>query len=167
MKRLRLTRWTASFGPPAAAVALFAAWWPVPEPVMVPNGLPIASLHAEPFSGDTLREFADRASARNPFRLNRRPASVRFDPSGAYPPPPTPPPPPPPPPPKPVLQLVGLIIGGEPSAIVEGLPGHDTGAVLRRGDELAGVTFDLLRGDSVVLRGYDTVWVLGPRSLTP
>jgi len=154
-------------GPPAALIALLAAWYPLPEPIMVPSGLAVASLAAKRVDPDSLRQFSDRTVARNPFRVSRRSSSVRFDPSGVYPPPPTPPPPPPPPPPKPTLQLVGLVVGEVPTAILEGLPGHDNGAVLRRGEELAGVTFDMLRGDSVVLRGYDTVWVLGPRGGRP
>ncbi|MCG8468066.1 MAG: hypothetical protein MJB57_07620 [Gemmatimonadetes bacterium] len=147
--------------PLAAVVGAVLAWSPVRSPRMVPSALPVPSTWAAAPNPDTLRELADRAWARNPFRLDRRPSGVPFDPSGAYPPPP------PPPPAKPTLELAGVVSGAVPAVIVEGLPGREDGVVLKLGEAFAGVTFDRLHGDSAVLRGLDTAWVLGPRGGRP
>lgn len=98
---------------------------------------------------------------RNPFRLERRPTSVRFgsleselapedvqvhvD--------------------RPRLTLAG-IVGGPPwMVLVEGIPGRESGAVLIQGEEINGFRLEHVHGDTAVLIGIDTTWVLLPKQV--
>jgi len=66
----------------------------------------------------------------------------------------------PPHPAAPQLVLRG-IIGGPPwEAIIDGIPGHEAGVLLRAGQGMAGVAIRTVRRDTVVARGFDTTWVL-------
>ena len=95
--------------------------------------------------------------ARDPFRVTRRAAEVAYDPVrlaqlATVPPVP-----------KPVLTLVGLVAGTEPTAIVVGLPGVDGPRVLRLGDQVARITLKAISRQEVRLEGMDTTWVLRVR----
>jgi hypothetical protein len=88
--------------------------------------------------------------------LERRPADVRFgvelltvqQPPRA---------------PRPALVLLG-VLGGQPwRAVLDGVPGHTGSMVVAEGDSLAGLTIRAVGSDSVVVAGFDTVWVLGLR----
>lgn len=101
-------------------------------------------------------DLAQRVVARDPFRLDRRPASVPF---GAEEPSPVAEPPRPA---RPALQLSG--VSGPPwQAVLEGLPGHEGGVVAREGDRFADLHVRLVRADSVIVDARDTTWVLRVR----
>jgi len=98
--------------------------------------------------------LASALAATDPFRASRHPSPVAYRPEldGA--------PPPPPRPPRPGLAISG-IIGGPPwSAVLEGVPGRDGGAVVRAGDTLGGLRVRAVRSDTVVITGMDTTWRL-------
>lgn len=98
------------------------------------------------------------ASSTTPFRLDRRPPTVRYGlPAGP------PAPPQPPPPPKPVLQLTGIVWGAEPAAIVEGVPGVEGPAVFMVGQMIGGISLTRLKADQAEFAGLDTTWVLKVR----
>lgn len=95
------------------------------------------------------------------FRFDRKAARVRFNPSGPVGQPGVTPPPAPP---RPAIRLVG-IIGGPPwTALVEGVPGRESGVLLRVGETSGGIRVTSLAGDSGVFAGFDTVWVLRVRT---
>ena len=92
--------------------------------------------------------------ATDPFRAARHPSPVAYKPEleGA--------PPPPPRAPRPALAVSG-IIGGPPwSAVLEGIPGREGGAVVRGGDTLGGLRVRQVTRDTVVITGMDTTWRL-------
>ena len=104
---------------------------------------------------DSLDAVATRG---DPFRQSRRPAPVPFDPVN-----PTDAPPPPAAP-RPSLALVGILIGDEPAALIDGLPGVDGTRVLRVGETAAGYTVRRIEPDRVTVQGADTTWTLTVRS---
>jgi len=92
--------------------------------------------------------------ARDPFRVTRRSSPVTYDPVRMAQPAV-------PPSPKPTLALVGIVWdAGEPTALVEGLPGVDGPRPLRPGDTVAGLRVRAIRADRVVITGLDTTWTL-------
>ena len=97
----------------------------------------------------------------DPFRLDRKPAAIRFNPTGPVNQQGTPPPPAPP---RPNLRLVGIIGRAPWTTIVEGIPGREAGALMRIGDDLGGIRLTAVGGDSAVLTGFDTTWVLRVRA---
>lgn len=103
-----------------------------------------------PLSADSLATFP----ARDPFRLTRRPAPVAYDPLVGMPAPDQPPPA------RPPLQLTGISVGTEASAIVEGFPGTDGPQVVRPGQVVAGLRVRRITGTTVVIEGADTTWSL-------
>lgn len=94
---------------------------------------------------------------RDPFRVDRRPATVAYSPaleSG---------PPPPPRPPRPTLAVAG-IIGGPPwEALIEGVPGRQGSVLVRRGDTISGLRVRSVGRDTVHITGMDTTWTLSVR----
>lgn len=95
--------------------------------------------------------------SRDLFRFGRRPAPVAYDAArdvqtvavvAA---------------PKPVLLLVGIVAGAEPTAVIEGFPGVEGARVVRQGDEVAGLKVTRIGAAQVRLAGMDTVWVLHVR----
>lgn len=106
-------------------------------------------------------ESPDSAAAlmrdRNPFRLARRPAEVRF---GTEPPAPVAAPPDQP---HPTLLLAGLVGGPPWTVLVEGVPGSEAGMLLFMGEDAGGIHIERIRGDTVFLTGLDTTWVLTPK----
>ena len=104
-----------------------------------------------------LGHAAGRIRDHDPFRVARRPADVRFSPWGV------PNRPEQAPRIRPMLALAG-IIGGPPwSALVEGIPGRESGVLLNVGEESNGIRLTAVRGDTVLLSGFDTTWTLTPR----
>jgi hypothetical protein len=65
--------------------------------------------------------------------------------------------------PKPVLALVGLVHGADPTAVVEGFPGVEGGRVVRAGDWVGELRVVGIAADRVRIVGMDTVWVLKVR----
>jgi hypothetical protein len=105
-------------------------------------------------SGDSLAAAAKFTAQHNPFRLERKPATVAYSPEleGVVPVAVRPV--------RPMLALRG-IVGGPPwSAIVDGIPGRDASILLRQGDTIAGIVVRSIRKDTVVLKGTDTTWRL-------
>lgn len=121
--------------------------------------MPIGTVGADPtvgmFDADTLDKAAERVIARDPFRLDRHPASVAFSttPSGA---------PGPIMPPQPAVRLVlHGTIGGPPwKAILSGIPGHDGTTLMSTGDTLGGVLVRRVARDSVLVRVKDSTWAV-------
>lgn len=114
---------------------------------------------ARPLAADSL---AGVAAARDPFRVARTPAPVAFDAdvsAGAPPPLPRPPLPP--------LTLVGIALGAEPAALIDGLPGTETTRVLRLGETVAGYTIRRIEETHVLIAGPDTTWTLRVRGGSP
>ena len=92
--------------------------------------------------------------SRDPFRADRKPAPVAFNPN------PVEPPDQPPPPPKPALILTGIVWGTEPSALIDGLPGTEGSHLMRPGDVIGTIRLRHIAEDKVVLTGFDTTWTL-------
>lgn len=115
-----------------------------PSPVLVPRS-------------DALVASSEALVARDPFRLERKPSDVPYSPAreGV--------PPPPSHPPRPALAVTG-IVGGPPwEALLEGIPGRQGSALVRRGDTLSGLRVRSITKDTVRITGLDTSWVLTVR----
>jgi hypothetical protein len=144
--------WVAA-GSVALAVSAFA---PIggDAPPAVPRGVPPTPAAVRPYPVDSLARVA---VSRDLFRSTRRPAAIGYDaqraaaPSEASQVP------------KPVLTLVGLVAGGEPTAIIEGFPGVEGSRVVRPGDQVSGIKVIEIKRDRVRLAGMDTTWVLQVR----
>jgi hypothetical protein len=96
-------------------------------------------------------DAAARAAAEtDPFRLDRRPASVAYRPDfeGVAPPPK---------PLKPQLVLEGLVGA---AALIDGAPGHPTTAIVHVGDTLGALRIRHIGRDTVIVSGSDTTWRL-------
>jgi hypothetical protein len=152
-----------AFGLVAAGAA--AAVWAVMVPI-TSNGERMDSTRLSastslPPSGDPAPETVVAQAVRRPlFRPGRRPAAIGFDPAravGASPEASAPPVE------RPPLALSGIVWGGEPAAIVEGMPGVDGSTVLRRGESASGIRVVRIERTRVVLVGRDTVWTLEVR----
>lgn len=106
---------------------------------------------------DALVAASEALVTRDPFRLERKPSGVAYSPAleGA--------PPPPPRPPRPALAVSG-ILGGPPwEALLEGIPGREGSALVRRGDTLGGLRVRSITKDTVRITGMDTTWTLTVR----
>jgi hypothetical protein len=134
--------WTTAV--PAAPIAQRAAATAAPEVPRTDTAL--------------LAAAAKNLRAHDPFRLERKPAGVRYNPwetaSTAAPVAA---------PARPGLSLVGLVGGPPWNALVEGIPGHEPGVLLQLGDSAGGIRFVRLAGDTVLLAGFDTTWALTSR----
>ncbi len=141
------------------AIASIGAWTSaVPAPVAEPRETAPAVEPVAPVDTIALAAAAARIRARDAFRLDRKPTDVLYNPWE----PSAPAAPPPPPRALPPLALAGLV--GPPwNALIEGVPGRETGLLLTVGQQLNGITFVALRGDTVVLAGFDTTWTLTAR----
>ena len=149
------------------AIAATIAAWSTAIPMVEPVGPTASRGESTAFSiapaGDTnrLSHSAKNLRDHDPFRFERKPTGFRFNPSGPInqqvaPPAPAPP--------RPALRLVG-IIGGPPwTTVVEGVPGRESGVLLRSGEEVGGIRLTTVGGDSAVFAGFDTTWVLRARA---
>lgn len=116
----------------------------------VPRGASRAAETAD-VNGDAA---ASQLVAEDPFRAARHPSPIAYRPDieGA--------PPPPPRASRPALGVSG-IVGGPPwSAVLEGVPGREGGALVQAGDTLGGLKVRMVRRDTVVITGMDTTWRL-------
>jgi hypothetical protein len=133
----------------AAASALSSSTVPAPPWEALGNPAPILVPRS-----DALVAASEAFVARDPFRLERKPSGVAYSPAleGA--------PPPPPRPPRPALAVAG-ILGGPPwEALLEGIPGREGSALVRRGDTLGGLRIRSITRDTVRITGMDTAWAL-------
>lgn len=104
---------------------------------------------------DSITRGAAFSIDNDPFRLSRRPSSVRYSSTPA-----AAPPSPVATAPRPTLVLRG-IVGGPPwSAIVEGIPGREGTTLLRPGDSAGTLVVRSVGRDTVVIKGADTTWRL-------
>lgn len=99
----------------------------------------------------------ERIVARDPFRLDRRPADVPFDPD------PAPNDPPPPPPPRASVPVLIGIAGPPWQAVLEGVAGRDRAVVVRAGTRLGDLTVARITADTVFLDAPDTSFTLTVR----
>ena len=148
-RAVEVSLWVATLG--FGLVAALGARLPR-DGARVPVLHAMAAAQAE---GDSSSDAAAASLvASDPFRGPRHPSPVGYRPDleGA--------PPPPPRPPRPALAVSG-IIGGPPwSAVLEGVPGREGGAVVKGGDTLGGLRVRAVRRDTVVITGMDTTWRL-------
>lgn len=111
------------------------------------------------WDADSLANVAERVVEKDPFRLERRPSLVAYDPSiemapGSMPAMR---------PPRAALVLSG-ILGGPPwQALLEGVPGRTGTTVLSAGDTVGDIRIRLVTRDSVIVQSRDTTWRLGVR----
>lgn len=143
----------------AVAIASIGAWTTaIPAASVLESPAAIASPSPVPPDTLALASSAARLRSRDPFRIERKPADLRYNPwepvAASTPAPAAP---------HPVLALVGLVGGPPWNALLEGVPGRETGMLLQLGDSAAGIRFVALRGDTVVLAGFDTTWSLSAR----
>ena len=156
----RTLRWAAWAIAALIVLASMRAWATVVPSVRTPAPPMLPSPGSPPAIDTTALDAAAAALRdRNPFRVARRPADVRFSPweprtQHSEPTAPTPR--------RPTLALVG-ILGGPPwIALVEGIPGQESGVLLSVGQEANGIVLREIQGDTAVLVGLDSTWVLTP-----
>lgn len=123
---------------------------------------PIISAAPEPrrLDADSIAQAVAYVVANDPFRLSRHPATVAYSPAleGLAPPAPVRPP-------RPNLVLRG-VVGGPPwSAILDGIPGREGSALVRRGDSLGTLVVRAVGRDTVIIKGADTTWRLTVKPL--
>jgi hypothetical protein len=143
-----------------AAAARFALRTPVR---VASDSAPLshAVLQTEPLPPASVDSLAGAAAGHDPFRMSRSPAGVRFDPGDALA---VPLPMAPPMVSRPQLVLVGVVLGSEPTALIEGLPGADGPRLLRLGERVGGFGLREVTADGAVIAGPDTVWTLRVRT---
>lgn len=142
----------------AGSIAAWATAIPASTPTSSRGAVGTAAPETPAPDTMALAASAARLRLHDPFRLERKPADVRYDPwqpvttpaiAAA--------------PVRPTLSLAGLVGGPPWNALVEGIPGRESGALLLLGDSAGGLRFVALRGDTVVLAGFDTTWSLTAR----
>jgi hypothetical protein len=116
------------------------------------------ALRTPPAPPDSLARLV---SGKNPFRASRSPAGVAFDPRaaamlGSAPIPPAPA--------RPPLSLAGLLLGDQPAALIEGLPGVEGARLMRLGERAGEYQVRSITNDRVVVAGRDTTWTLRLRT---
>jgi hypothetical protein len=142
-----------------------AARYAISAPIVLPPAARAGPLSdAAPSPNERARpdSLARAIAARDPFRLARAPAALPFDPeapSTGYAPPPRPP--------RPALALAGIVLGLEPLALVDGLPGVEGSRVMRLGERVGGYVLRAVASDHVIIAGPDTTWMLRVRSQFP
>lgn len=144
-----------------AAATRFAVATRAPEPLVEPLAIATSPAPAPRIAnGDSI---ARAIAGRNPFRMSREPGAVRFNPEAS----PDAPQPPPSRPPRPALALAGVVLGAEPLALIDGLPGAEGSRVMRVGERAGDYVLRTITADRVVIAGPDTTWTLRVRSQYP
>jgi hypothetical protein len=154
-RALERTLWCVAF---AGAVSSLVEWHRVTPPAYPPVSplLQASPVWIDDFGSDVQIRAATALVEGDPFRLERSPASVRYQQtlegaSGA---------PSPPAPPKPMLILRG-IVGGPPwEAMIDGIPGRQGSVLVHQGDALGDLNVRTISRDTVTIRGADTTWKL-------
>jgi len=107
------------------------------------------------FDSDSLDSATSHAVARDPFRVDRKPATVAFAiaPTGVAGPP------------VPAAPIVRIVlhgtIGGPPwRAIISGIPGRDGTIVVSSGDTLGTVSIRRVNKDGVTVSVRDSTWTV-------
>lgn len=137
----------------AAVVGWSAGTARVSTPVSVSARVPTVVIRFDP---DTLDAWESEIVDGDLFRASRAPSPVAFGstPGGAAPSVPRPP--------RPSLSVTG-IIGPPWEAVVEGMPGKETGVVVGPGERHGELHVRTIRRDTVVIQGTDTTWRLTVR----
>jgi hypothetical protein len=147
-------------GAAALAAAAMIGWRGAVTTVPASPALAVGTVAApRVLSAAALARAQVAVAEHDPFRLERRPASVAYSPEleGA--------PPTPPGPPKPVLVLKGTVGGPPWQGVLEGIPGREGSVLVRKGDTLGGLRVRSVERDAVVVQGMDTTWRLTVRRL--
>jgi hypothetical protein len=147
----------ASLAAIPAGLAVYRMPLGATTPATVNRVLPAAEVSST--SGDSIEPLLRRAAALAPFRADRRAARVAYDVTAADEPPVAVPPATP----KPTLMLSGIVWGGDPAAVLEGLPGADGPRAVRRRDRIGALTIRGIERDRVIVTGLDTTWTLRVR----
>lgn len=151
---LVVTLWCASFAAIGATVVECRADWEEIRVEMPP--LPRAASRITFARPESLSTAAARLVQHDPFRLDRHPTATPFRAELAAVTPPVAPPRPP----HPMLLLAG-VVGGPPwEALLDGVPGHDVGTLVKKGDVLGDLKIRSIERDTVVVQGVDTIWRL-------
>ena len=103
----------------------------------------------------TISVGSELIASRNPFRLDRRPAMVRF---GAAPQPTRPGSTP-----RPLALVLTGTFGPPWQGVIEGIPGKQGPVLVREGEAFGELRIRSVRRDTVVVQGADTVWKLTVR----
>lgn len=137
-------------------VVIRLAGWPLVQIDLSSVSEPVGLARRVDAAPKLAAESVAAITARDPFRVGRRPALPAYDPlrlaEQLTPPPP-----------RPALLLVGIVDGVNPSAVIEGFPGIEGARVVRVGDVVAGLTIKKVRRGQVLITGMDTTWVLEVR----
>lgn len=136
--------------------------------VPVPSGLWTIDARTAIASGptDTSRLLPDSlghvTGGRDPFRVTRASSIARYDPrsddrqaSAA------------PGPARPALVLVGILIGTDSAALLDGVPGFETTRVVHAGEHLGTLLIRAISADEVTIMSPDTTWILRLRTHFP
>lgn len=152
-----LSHWFATASAAGLALGVWVTVTPLTDVQMPgPAVAPVAdSAESATPAADSL---AHVIAARDAFRIGRRPATVAYDLVRAGQPSV-------PQPPKPVLVLTGIVWDshGNPSAVIDGLPGAGGPRVVRAGDMVGPLRVRRIERERVVIAGLDTVWTLTVR----
>ena len=137
----------------AVVVGWSAGMARVSTPVGVSDRVPTVVIRFDP---DTLDAWESEIVDGDLFRASRAPSPVAFgSATGAAAPPVARPP-------RPSLSVTG-IIGPPWEAVVEGIPGKETGVVVRPAERHGELHVRTIRRDTVVIQGADTTWRLTVR----
>jgi len=139
-----------------ALATVRVAAWPLARITLASAPESASQVHAADSVQRVAPESLARIVARDPFRVDRRPATAAYDPlrlAEAMAPRP----------PRPALILAGIVDGTAPSAVVEGFPGVDGSRVVRVGDVVSGLRVQSIGKGGAVIVGPDTTWVLKVR----
>ena len=152
LRHVTLLLWGAA----AIAGASAAAAWRPPHATEVGVRIPTAADAAGRRPSESqLASATDAVVEHDPFRLDRRPSETPFQAAPAEAPPAEPDAAP-----APTLTLTGTVGGPPWDAIVEGIPGHEGGVAVRRGDRFGDLTVRSVGADSAVVSSPDSTWVL-------
>ena len=124
--------------------------------VTLPEAAPSPALAVDRSGAPVVAEsLAAHVVERDAFRVARRPARVAYDPQTVAEPEQ-------PPPPRPTLSLLGIVWdgGGDPTALLEGLPGVEGPRAVRRDEHIGDLRIRTIAPDHVIVLGLDTTWIL-------
>lgn len=114
----------------------------------------------ESASHDTAKVQLDSALGgivdRNPFRPQRKPSPIRYQPGGSTIAAEVPEPEPV----RPTFILRGIIDAQEPRAVIEGFPGTNQPIAVRAGEQRGAFRIEEIAKNRVVITGPDTTWTL-------
>jgi hypothetical protein len=100
-------------------------------------------------------------ASRDPFRADRRPSPVSFDPTQ-----PDGGPARPAAAPRPTFVVTGILLGNSPSALIEGFPGMAGTRLINVGERIGDYRLREVTADHAVITGKDTTWVIRVRGRT-